>query len=656
MAHTIGTMNRIPAGDTTTYSTSDPVTGSLLPTSGATLLVATILYSGGADRTGGAPTFGDNTMIQADTARRGNTSPEVSTEMWYLTASAISSASITGSWVSVPNGGGVRVVVNLMSALAKPGTTSVLQVTTGSANTGATTNPYCKITTTAGSTIIFESVADGANTWAPTGRTLNWVNVNDNDIGVYGGGTQYFITDTIGVITGSWTFGTGEDWGVVMTAFGEGAITLIVSNAVQAQTSPLIDLIQNYKIIVDNVVQTQTADDVGLIQIYSILPQDDQQLQTSDNLILTGHGPTDSAIPDNVIQIQISDNIQLKQNYVLETYNVQQIQTGDNIFLTQNYILTIQNTTQTQTSENITLTLRYILTLQDTIQSQTCQNVFITGYIGIIAEIDHETGNTSQYDYISDAHGDFTVTTAARLAGTSYGLSCRINDTSEFYGTKRFPTTPLIRYRLYVDINSLSMINGDSFEFCSINQFGGDWKYYSLLFIEREAGNYRLGIDYADDNGWKGYSRSIVTDEPHYIEVQVKRALTDTSADGEYSWWIDGVLKNTFSGIDNYHLLTNAPITEFRVGAMYGIADDTTNGTYYVDEIVIRGDTTEIGPNIYVPVQNTTQIQTSDNISLIQNYILAVMIAAHLQTSGNITFGGGGVMKQMIHYMKLRRR
>ena len=54
--------------------------------------------------------------------------------------------------------------------------------------------------------MIFEVVANGGNTWLPTARTLNWVNLNDNDIGNYGGGMQYIITDTVGVVTGSWTF------------------------------------------------------------------------------------------------------------------------------------------------------------------------------------------------------------------------------------------------------------------------------------------------------------------------------------------------------------------------------------------------------------------------------------------------------------------
>lgn len=378
MAHTIGTINRIPAGDTTTYSTANPVTGSLLPTTGATLLIATILYSGGTDRTGGAPTFGDNTMIQADTARRGATSPEVSTEMWYLTASAISSASITGSWVSVPNGGAARIVVNLISAVAKPGKTSGVQVTTGSVNATTSTNPYCKITTTAGSTIIVETIANGANTWAPTGRTANWVNVNDNDIGTYGGGTQYLITDTVGVITGSWTFGTGEDWGIVMTAFGEAPPQVYANDSIQGQTSPEIELIAPVYLTVSNGTQEQTADILTLTQNYFLSQTGNiSQLQVVDKPTLTQHGPTVDI--KDIIQIQTANNVNLTQHHVLAIYNIAQIQTANTINLVQNNLLSPINSTQNQVSGNTILTQNFLLVLMIAIQLQTANNVTLGG-------------------------------------------------------------------------------------------------------------------------------------------------------------------------------------------------------------------------------------------------------------------------------------
>ena len=349
--YTIGKLNKIPSGNSTTYSTSDPVTGSIAPNADDSLIVAILIYSGGTDRTGGAPTFGGTTMLQADTARHGNTSPEASTEMWYLTASAVNAQYITGSEVSVPNGDGVRVVVHLVTAKAGAGKTAAVNVTTGSSNATTSTNPYCKITTTAGSTIIFESIGTGANSWAPTARTLNFVNIQDNDIGVYGGGAQYLITNTTGVITGSWTFGTGEDWGIVMAAFGERGAIPYPYDTTQSQTSDNIDLTQHeppYLLVVDNSTQTQTSDNIELSQIFSINTKDALQTQTADNLTLTAYEPTVQIIPNSVNQLQTSDNILLIQNYSLVMHNGVQAQSSSNISLAQNYILSVQDASQLQ--------------------------------------------------------------------------------------------------------------------------------------------------------------------------------------------------------------------------------------------------------------------------------------------------------------------
>jgi hypothetical protein len=270
--YTVSGSSRTPVGATTTYTTSDPVTGSIAIGIGDTLVVALILNSGGTPRTGGAPTFGTYTMSQADTSRAGLTSPEITCEMWYITASGINQPTITDTDISLPNTNGGRTVIDLVSAKTAPGKTSILQVATGSAVATTSTNPYCKITPTAGSNIIFEVVADGANTWNPTARTAIFTNINDNDIGNYGGGMQYAITNSTSIITGSWTFGTAEDWGVVMAAFGE----------------------TNAPIYTKDVTQAQTSDNVTLTVYNPILltVQDAQQLQTSDNTTLDYHPET----------------------------------------------------------------------------------------------------------------------------------------------------------------------------------------------------------------------------------------------------------------------------------------------------------------------------------------------------------------------------
>jgi hypothetical protein len=389
--YTVSGSSRTPVGATTTYTTSNPVTGSIAIGIGDTLVVALILNSGGAGRTGGAPTFGTYTMSQADTSRAGLTSPEITCEMWYITASGINQPSITDTDISLPNTNGGRTVIDLISAKTAPGKTSILQIATGSSVATTSTNPYCKITPTSGSNIIFEVVADGANTWAPTARSGTFTNINDNDIGNYGGGMMYSITDTTGTITGSWVFGTAEDWGIVMAAFGERSpfvypnvsthliaseevaltyhelYTLSLDSSSHLQTSDNIELTYNpppqeYTLVLDSSTHPQTADNVVLtayVPTYTLNIDSITQTQTSGNVTLTAYEPASNVIPDNTQHLQASDNVIISQHYVALTLsNPQHSQTAANITLTPyipSWTLIVGSTTHSQTATSVNL-------------------------------------------------------------------------------------------------------------------------------------------------------------------------------------------------------------------------------------------------------------------------------------------------------------
>ncbi len=433
--YTFSGSSRTPVGATTGYSTANPVTGSITVNPSDTLLVL-MLLNAGADRLGGAPNFGGNTMLQADTVRSGLTSPEISAEMWYITASGINSPTITGSEVSVPNTGGDRICFDMVTAYSAPGKTSMLQVATGSAVAVSSTNPYCRITTTAGSTIIFEVVADGANSWASTGRTAIFTNINDNDIGNYGGGMMYSITNTVGIITGSWIFGTGEDWGVVMAAFGEKNAVIYLNNANHsltsdevvitaheptvilspnsAQQTQIVDgdlsLYQNYILVsvgnteqlqtadnvvltyhapsfsltVDNSTNSQSSDTVVLIQHQILITDNSTQAQTAENTILTVHAPSWSLTLSDAIQLQSASNVDLVQAGAIGAQGSTHAQFSDALTLTQHQLLTANSTTHLQTSGNIDLSQSGAIGIQNVIQAQFADNVILTQHFVLV--------------------------------------------------------------------------------------------------------------------------------------------------------------------------------------------------------------------------------------------------------------------------------
>lgn len=209
MAHTFDTSLRIP---TTSVNTSNPQSGSYTCGAGATLLVVSLVYAGSTARSGGAPTYNGVALQQADIQRYGSTNPEASVEMWYM-LNPPTGAAYT---ISVPNAGGLNMATMIASFKAQSGYTSFLDVSNG--NGAVSTNPSVSVTTTADGDVIVAAVANGAQSWSGTPVGTN---VFTNDNGSWGGGLQYLLQTSQGTQAMSWTFGTSEDWGVVVAAFKE---------------------------------------------------------------------------------------------------------------------------------------------------------------------------------------------------------------------------------------------------------------------------------------------------------------------------------------------------------------------------------------------------------------------------------------------------
>jgi hypothetical protein len=221
-------------------------------------------------------------------------------------------------------------------------------------------------------------------------------------------------------------------------------------------------------------------------------------------------------------------------------------------------------------------------------------------------DIDHEAGDLGEYDSTVTDGGDLSVTNGAALAGTNYGLSALIDDTTAIYGLKNIsaPASQL-RVRYYIDPNSLTMAVGDSF-----HQFYVDRP--SSVRVMRASLNrgYSLSVSIYNDAGslaW-GSTAWAITDAPHYLEILLVRATTNVSANGYVSIWIDGVFKEMSTGVDNYDAV--AAITNVKFGAVGGI-DAGTSGTFYVDELIVNDDGGEIGPVVATPTPTNTSTATA---------------------------------------------
>lgn len=208
----------------------------------------------------------------------------------------------------------------------------------------------------------------------------------------------------------------------------------------------------------------------------------------------------------------------------------------------------------------------------------------------------------SEFDSTVTDGGDLSQSGAAALASTSGGLSCLIDDTNVIYGRNDFTTftSREYRFRIYIDPNALTMASGNAFAVCEIKTTSGSFR--ARIRLEYNGTNYRIIAAVLDDSSTTiSTGFYTITDAEHYVEVLVQYASGPSGNDGVLTLWIDGTQKETITNID---LDGRSQPGQSRIGAVNAI-DAGTSNTFYLDEFVLRDDSTEIGAvaaGISIPV------------------------------------------------------
>lgn len=260
----------------------------------------------------------------------------------------------------------------------------------------------------------------------------------------------------------------------------------------------------------------------------------------------------------------------------------------------------------------ITVSLTTTVSLNKAALASTPRSITIIAAAGIIVDIDHEGGTLGEYTSTVTDSGDLSVTAAAKLAGTNYGLSCLVDDTTSIYGFYDLGspnTTGVIRLRIYLDPNNISMSN--TYEMDPINLQNSSWNNIFQLMFYYNSG-YQIAARAYNDSGNSETSKYTITDEPHYIEVYIKRATTTSSNDGVVTLWIDGTQKETITNLDNNTSFAN--FQYFYAGPLN--ITSGISGTFFLDQFIVRDDNTEIGAlPTTVTVSKATLTSTPNAIS-----------------------------------------
>ncbi|MFC1790264.1 hypothetical protein ACFLZP_02140 [Patescibacteria group bacterium] len=207
----------------------------------------------------------------------------------------------------------------------------------------------------------------------------------------------------------------------------------------------------------------------------------------------------------------------------------------------------------------------------------------------VVLEIRHEI-DLSQYDYIH-SDGNFNLSLAAALANSSGGVEITIDNQDNNYGTASFTqtTSPTYRFRFYLDPNGLTMEENSSIDLFNLYAIHAGLSRVTLGY---SAGSHTITArTYNDNNQSIITSAHSISDEPHYIEVMVKYATSETANDGTLDIWIDGEHKQQIDQIDLFDITKPNNLWFGAFGVRTGI-----EGNFYLDELVLRNDATEIGP------------------------------------------------------------
>jgi hypothetical protein len=140
---------------------------------------------------------------------------------------------------------------------------------------------------------------------------------------------------------------------------------------------------------------------------------------------------------------------------------------------------------------------------------------------------------------------------------------------------------PRYRARFYFDPNSITMASGNTHDI-----FVGRSGTIDVFRVQFRLsnGNYQVLAQLRNDG--TTYTSSTwytISDAQHYIEIDWAAATVAGANNGYISLWLDGVLRQTVSGIDN----DTRRVDEARLGPLAGI-DTGTRGTEYFDAFESR--------------------------------------------------------------------
>ncbi|HZM21117.1 MAG TPA: hypothetical protein VFC02_05200, partial [Anaerolineales bacterium] len=229
-----------------------------------------------------------------------------------------------------------------------------------------------------------------------------------------------------------------------------------------------------------------------------------------------------------------------------------------------------------------------------------------------------ESGNFSAWTSSNTNSGNLSISPSAALFDV-YGMRAVLTGTgSPIPGMDVTDDRPTLethyRARFYFDPNSITMASGDLHDiFQGYVYLPETATFTNILQVQfrYSSNSYQVRARTLLDDGttWQpntSQSWNIITDGPHYLELEWVAASAAGANNGQLNFWVDGVQKANLTNIDNDTRL----IDRAKLGPTSGL-DVGTSGTYYFDAFESRRQT-YIG-FVATPPTVTSVVRTGPN-------------------------------------------
>jgi hypothetical protein len=161
-----------------------------------------------------------------------------------------------------------------------------------------------------------------------------------------------------------------------------------------------------------------------------------------------------------------------------------------------------------------------------------------------------DTGNFTAWSSAVTNAGKLTVTSAAARAG-AYGLQAQIANTTAMYVGDTTPTA-LASYhaRFAYAPNGLTITSGRTHDLLQVLD-ASSTAQASVQVTKNSSGSYQVRASVRSGTSTRTSSWYTITNATHSIEIGWQAASTSGGTNGSLTLWIDGVSKQTVTGLAN---------------------------------------------------------------------------------------------------------